>query len=122
MAGNDRLLAESRVRQMGLRPIVRFEENTEVAPGTVLRQQPTAGTKLANGAAVVIVVARRPKEVPATQVPGVVGLDVQEAARVLRAAGYLVRIRGGLTGKVVSQSPEAGAAVATRTWVTLTLR
>jgi serine/threonine-protein kinase len=101
---------------------VRFEENTEVAPGTVLRQQPAAGTKLESGAAVEIFVARRPRVVPTTRVPDVVGQEAQEAARILRAAGYLVRIRGGLTGKVVSQAPEGGTAVKTRTWVTLTLR
>ncbi|MFJ1702261.1 Stk1 family PASTA domain-containing Ser/Thr kinase [Kitasatospora sp. NPDC088346] len=77
-----------------------------VAKGAVVSASPGAGEQLAVGSPVALVVSKG--MVP---VPNVVGLDKDAAAKALADAGFKVQTSGlnlfG-TGKVASQSPQAG--------------
>lgn len=62
---------------------------------------------------------------PAVVVPDVVGVDVEQATQILHAAGLAVHGPAGVKGvihQVTGQRPEAGAKVAPRTVVKLTVR
>jgi serine/threonine-protein kinase len=54
----------------------------------VLRQEPAAGTQVAQGATVDLVVAKAPEEVA---VPGVIDSTEEEATQALEDAGFKVR-------------------------------
>jgi beta-lactam-binding protein with PASTA domain len=92
-------------------------------PGTVVSQEPAAGSEVAPGTVVAVTVAGTP-EILFTQVPGVVGDDVNTATRAVKAAG-LVAQRGDTVsssdpqGTVVSQQPAAGTSVIRGATVTL---
>jgi beta-lactam-binding protein with PASTA domain len=58
-------------------------------PGTVLSQDPSAGTKVDPGSSVEIVVARA---IPTVFVPELLGLGAQEASDTLTAAGLQPRV------------------------------
>ncbi len=78
------------------------------AAGQVLLQAPAAGTTLQPGAAVTLTIAG-PE--PGTAVPDVLGLEVEEARRVLREAGMSVVVRLEQEG-----DPEAAALRVSRVW------
>jgi eukaryotic-like serine/threonine-protein kinase len=56
--------AENAIRDAGFRPAVREIDSPGSQPGTVLQQNPGAGTTLARGSTVTIVVAAQPDEPP----------------------------------------------------------
>jgi len=90
------------------------EEATEAAePGTVVSQDPEAGTLVGEGERVDFIVARALEGVV---VPDVVGMTEDEAASALEGAGLAVRSETTYsseveTGLVVGQSPQAGVRV-----------
>ena len=80
-----------------------------VPPGTIVSQAPAAGTSVARGTMVAIVVAVRPGQ---HLVPSVVGLTLPAARRRLRAAGFNLLANVGQSGlppgsTITSQSPTA---------------
>jgi serine/threonine-protein kinase len=82
--------------------------------GTVVRQEPSAGTRVMPGTFVNIVLAAV-VTVPTVRVPSVAGLSVADAHDVLRGAGLqpglVNRARAWATaGTVTSQRPEAGSS------------
>jgi eukaryotic-like serine/threonine-protein kinase len=99
-------------------------ETESSPPGTVLTQQPAAGTMLAPGGAVDVTVARSPA---LTTVPNVAGLSEDDALRRLRAAGLVPGARVRATsdvlpsGSVIGTQPGPGTRVAVETIVELTI-
>jgi eukaryotic-like serine/threonine-protein kinase len=87
--------------------------DAEVPAGTVVRQDPAAGTEVDDGSAVSLVVSSGPGT---AAVPDVVGMDRAEAEAVLADAGFVPAsaMQYDLTapaGQVVEQLPAAGEQV-----------
>jgi len=113
--------AEAELQRRGLEVRVR-ERPSEEREGTVIDQDPAAGSELKRGDTVTIVVSTGPERVT---VPNVVGSLLDEARASLRAAGLKVTVRRRAVsdatddGRVVDQSPSAGVEVERGTDVVL---
>jgi serine/threonine-protein kinase len=88
VVGRSRDEAERLLQDAGFKTAVSEEESEDEDPGTVLRQEPAAGTQVAQGATVDLVVAKAPEEVP---VPGVIDSTEEDATQALEDAGFKVR-------------------------------
>jgi beta-lactam-binding protein with PASTA domain/predicted Ser/Thr protein kinase len=88
VVGRPRDEAERLLQDAGFKTAVSEEESEDEDPGTVLRQEPAAGTQVAQGGTVDLVVAKAPEEVP---VPGVIDSTEEEATQALEDAGFKVR-------------------------------
>jgi beta-lactam-binding protein with PASTA domain len=88
--------------------------------GVVVKQEPAPGTKLEEGAVVVLQVSKGSKAVP---VPDMVGQQASEATAALREAGFEVNIvtvpSQQPSGSVVAQNPPGGTSAETGTTVRL---
>ena len=121
VTGQNEASATAELSNVGLKADVTEEESSE-SPGTVLRQSPSAGSKVDKGGTVTIVVAKAPTKV---QVPGVIGEDQGSASSALSAAGLtVVADTQDVTdqaqdGVVVSQNPAEGAQVKKGSKVTI---
>jgi penicillin-binding protein 1A len=98
-------------------------ESAEAPAGTILAQDPAAGTELQQGKTVKLKVA---KGGPAPgNVPGVTGKKLDEARALLEAAGFRVEEKStpdeAAKGLVLSQDPRAGAQLEPGGTVTLTV-
>jgi eukaryotic-like serine/threonine-protein kinase len=108
VTGLDSQTAQSELRQAGLDVTIAKQASTE-SPGTVLSQDPAAGSSVPRGTEVQLVVAKRPPKIP-----DVTGDGEADARTALTDAGYKVRVQRQQTsdptqvGKVISQSPAAG--------------
>jgi eukaryotic-like serine/threonine-protein kinase len=100
--------AVARLRKDGFQPAVRsvFSPKTR---GTVAAQKPGAGTRIAKGATVTLLVSKGQAAKP---VPGVVGQSESQAVALLKAAGFgatPVGVPSNETkGNVIAQKPNAG--------------
>ena len=106
----ERIITE---RRLALSGATTTEPSTNT-PGTVVRQQPSAGMRVTPGTVVSIVLAAA-VTAPVVRVPSVAGLSVAEAHDVLRGAGLqpgaVSHARAWATaGTVTSQRPEAGSS------------
>lgn len=87
------------------------------APGTVVRQRPSAGSPVERGASATLWVAEHAEGAAETvEVPGVVGLPLEEAVGRMKEAGIgvsdVVRVRDDApAGTVVEQQPTPGERV-----------
>ncbi|MBX6378567.1 MAG: PASTA domain-containing protein [Clostridia bacterium] len=106
--------AERLLTEAGLR----FREETAYAAeprDTVVGQQPAEGQPLPEGGEVLLTVSLGPKPKPAFPLPGVVGMRVEEATRVLGDAGLRWENRQERTsypeGVVAAQDPQPGSPV-----------
>jgi eukaryotic-like serine/threonine-protein kinase len=121
VTGQNEASATSELSNVGLKADVTEEESTE-DPGTVLRQSPSAGSKVEKGGTVTIVVAKAPTKV---QVPGVIGQDQGAASSTLSAAGLTVVTDTqevtdeSQDGVVVDQDPQEGTQVKKGSKVTI---
>jgi serine/threonine-protein kinase len=110
LTGKDAKDAARTLRELGLKVDAGTEENSDTVPtGGVIRQEPRDGT-LFRGDTVRLVVSKGPVLV---DVPNVVGQQVEEARRILEAAGFTVDVRralGGFFGTVRLQDPAGGQA------------
>jgi beta-lactam-binding protein with PASTA domain/predicted Ser/Thr protein kinase len=88
VVGRSRDEAERLLQDAGFKTAVSEEESEDEDPGTVLRQEPAAGTQVAQGGTVDLVVAKAPEEVP---VPGVIDSTEEDATQALEDAGFKVR-------------------------------
>ncbi len=111
LTGLDVADARTRLRDLGLRSTVtRIDSNRP--EGTIVDQDPGAGTAVERGGTVALTVSSGPAAVP---VPDVVGLDEESARAQLESAGFEVRTIDEPTddptsdGVVVGQSPGPGA-------------
>ena len=88
VVGRPRQEAEATLQDAGLQVSV-SEEESEEAPGTVLRQDPAGGARVAKGRTVTLAVARAPADVP---VPGVIDAAEDDATQALEEAGFEVEV------------------------------
>jgi eukaryotic-like serine/threonine-protein kinase len=122
--GKPRDEAERLLRQAELESAVTEREDEDAEPGTVLEQDPAAGTRIAKGRTVDLVVAKEPAEVP---VPGVIDATEEDAVEALEDAGFDVRVEDGPAatpdedGIVVAQDPDPGTPRPQGSRVTITV-
>jgi serine/threonine-protein kinase len=107
----------------GLTAQVRRQLDEQVAGGHAIGTDPGAGTGVARGTNVILLISTAPV------VPDVVGLPVERARQVLAEAGLNSTVSGsvgglpflgGFANQVISQSPRAGQPVRPGTTVSLT--
>ena len=123
VVGQSQDSASAELSNVGLKASIVSQDSSET-PGTVLSQDPGAGSQASRGATVTITVARQPQQVT---VPNTVGQDQSSALSTLADAG-LTPIAGGTQpvtnqsqdNKVVAQSP-SGGKVKRGTRVTITV-
>jgi eukaryotic-like serine/threonine-protein kinase len=121
VTGLSRADAEAQLDDAGLTANVSEKESSK-DPGTVLSQDPPAGTTVDKGATVSLVVAKARPQVPdvTTGNPA-----VADAQKKLQAAGYKVQTREDptappqLAGRVTRQDPAAGERRSTGATVTI---
>jgi serine/threonine-protein kinase len=87
--GRSREEAERLLRDADLQPAVTEREDADADPRTVLEQDPAAGTRVAKGRTVDLVVAKAPADVP---VPGVIDETEEDAVETLEDAGFEVDV------------------------------
>jgi len=112
--------ARNTLQNAGFQVREQTAQNSTAPPNTVVRQDPTAGTKVSKGATVTIFVSAG-----GAQVPNVISQQVDAAEAALRAQGFNniqvneVSNPGIPDGTVVSQSPQGGSTVPTDTAIIL---
>jgi serine/threonine-protein kinase len=91
--------------------VKRADQNSNIAPNTVIETRPPPGTALQRGATVTVVVSKGPQDVA---VPNVEGLDEETAKIELEGAGFDVSVSDEPTddpandGFVLAQDPPGG--------------
>ena len=121
LVGVPRSVAVQRIRGRGLTPSVSEEESSAPA-GEVIRQSPSAGSRVESGSTVEIVVSRGEEQV---SVPNVIGRLRAEAVQALRDVGLIPSVQEQETdvpsqvGRVTDQFPPPGASVTGGTEVTV---
>jgi serine/threonine-protein kinase len=114
--------AQSTLTAAGFQVSVQTDNNSTGKPGTVVKQDPTAGTKAKFGSTVTIFVPPN-----GSLVPAVVGDDYQVALGKLSNAGFSNINRVTVTnpnvpnGTVVAQNPHSGQRVPANTQITLSV-
>ncbi|MGH3765551.1 MAG: Stk1 family PASTA domain-containing Ser/Thr kinase [Pseudonocardiaceae bacterium] len=102
------------LRRAGLTAQVQRQLDDQIAGGHAIGTDPRAGTGLTRGASVILLVSTAPV------VPDVVGLPVDRARQILADAGLNSTVSGtlggfgflgGLSNRVISQSPDPGQPV-----------
>jgi serine/threonine-protein kinase len=124
VVGRDEAEARRALEDLDLRVRVVEEESADEKPGTVLSQDPAAGSKVAPESDVTITVASEPSRVA---VPEVVGLEANDAIDELQTAGFRVRQQFAEVatpeedGVVIDQRPGAGEERTKGARVTITI-
>jgi eukaryotic-like serine/threonine-protein kinase len=91
--------------------VKRSDQNSNIAPNTVIDTRPPAGTELQRGGTVTVIVSKGPKDIA---VPNVEGLDEESARQQLEDAGFSVSVSNEPTddpandGFVLAQDPPGG--------------
>ena len=120
-----REVAEGLVRRAGFYYQIQLEVTSDMPEGKVLSQDPAAGSSLAAGGTVKLIVAQAPID-PGVQVPNVIGRTRAEATRILRNDDFLVRVSHGggaasQQGRVTDQAPPPGTRAPRRSWVEIVI-
>ena len=116
--------ARAALEDAGLDVSVRPQESEDAEPGTVLEQDPAAGTEVARDSTVTIAVAEEPET---TEVPDVVGRSQGAATETLSGQGFRIDVEEtgvdtpSEDGIVQSQSPEGGGEADRGSSVTITV-
>ena len=111
MVRNNESVAVNRLEDLGFTWELEYEENAQVPPGQVIRQNPRAGAKLPEGTVITLTISSGAE---ALYVPDVLEWDVDDARRLLEGGEYrfdvlVQQVDSGLpVGQVISQSPEPG--------------
>ena len=120
--------ASSALSQAGLKLGEVVSEQSDKGPtGTVIVQDPAAGSKVADGSLVALTISSgaTPSPLPAVEVPDTVGMTQTQAAQTLGAAGFTVEVVAEASptpsGEVVSQSPTGGVIAKTGSTVRITV-
>jgi serine/threonine-protein kinase len=112
--------ASSTAQQLGVVLEPAYVERADRAEGTIVSQDPPAGTEVERGSTVRVQVVAAPGAVP---VPTLVGLPEADAIRALMAANLSLGVRSEAfdqaipAGSVVSSAPAAGVEVSPGTQV-----
>ncbi|MGE5409017.1 MAG: protein kinase domain-containing protein [Syntrophothermus sp.] len=121
LVGSQRRVAVQEIRSLGLVPSVSEQESSAPA-GEVLRQAPSAGSRVEAGSTVSIVVAKSKQQ---ATVPNVIGKERRQAVERLREAGLTPVVEEEETevesqiGRVLDQFPVPGKQVAPKSEVTI---
>lgn len=121
LVGEQRSVAVQQIRGRGFVPSVEEERSSSPA-GQVIRQAPSAGSKLPAGSTVSIVVSKGEQK---STVPNVIGMQRSEAVEAVRAAGLTPSVQEQQTevpsqvGRVTDQFPPPGSKVKPGSTVTL---
>ena len=114
--------AVSRLTVAGLKAAIETRQVEGRPQDVVVEQRPAAGESIDEGGTVTIVVNTGQ---PPVEVPDVVGLNEQEADRILRGAGFVAsvvrRAADEPEGEVIEQNPEAGQEIPAKSTVTITV-
>ena len=109
--------AQAQAQRVGLRVTVQFEANTTTQPdGTVVKQDPAAGTEMQQGDKITITVVTGQSTVA---VPNILGMTESAAVSALQAVGLQGGSAGSApdpivpAGQVISSNPHAGILVQT---------
>ncbi len=99
------------------------EASDNVAANCIIRQSPSAGTKVDKGSSVTYVIS---SGISSTNVPSVVGFNEAAARSTLQNAGFSVNVTTAHSstvadGNVISQSPNAGSSAKKGATVTITV-
>lgn len=110
--------ADSKLKEIGLNPERQPDVFSETVPeGSVVSQDPAAGTMVQKGSAVKYVVSKGPEPPKVVTVPDVKNLTVDQASSRLSQDGLSLGTTSEEysdtvgTGKVISQSPGAGQSI-----------
>lgn len=117
--------AEAKLKKMGLKLGNVYEKASEEEAGTVIQQDPNAGSKVSKGQEVDIIVSKGPKAKKVV-VPNVIGASLERAQNALAAKGLQVgnvtKKAGNQTaGTVLSQSVAGGSEAEAGTSVDLVI-
>lgn len=114
------------LEQAGFAAVQRTEYDPSYAPGTVIDQDPAAGTQTETGVEITITVST--DNPPLVEIPNVVGLAEANAVARLEEAGFGVKVvqaeerqKGAPPGKVLAQSPARGNERPLGSTVTITV-
>jgi beta-lactam-binding protein with PASTA domain len=122
VVGMQAAAASAALRRVGL-VVGAVTRATGIREGSVIRQLPSMGTRVARGSKVDLTVATRKVMTARVTVPAVVGLQEGAASALLRrsglAVGTVTKALGALPGRVLRQSPSARANVVRGTKVNL---
>jgi serine/threonine-protein kinase len=119
-AGLTRNDAEARLEAAGFEPQVELVNSERVEAGDVIRSEPSGGTTLTRGSAVLLSVSKGPKLI---NVPVLVGSQRSVAVQRIRARGLEPILEeeesAAPEGEVIRQSPSAGSALGRGSSVTI---
>jgi serine/threonine-protein kinase len=124
VTGQSQESATAELVAVGFEVDVKEKESEDADPGTVISQDPDAGSELQKGEQVTITVAVQPKEV---DVPNVIGRSEGTATSALTAKGLTVVVQeesvttAGRDGIVIAQDPAAGTRIKRGGRVTITV-
>ena len=121
VVGKTRDEAKQAINDMNLNFENTVEYNNDVENGRVISQNVAAGTKVAKGSLISVVVSLGAEPTQDVQVPDVVNMTWADAKSKLESAGLQASYTGDADGDVVSQDIAAGTMVAPNTTVTVTL-
>jgi beta-lactam-binding protein with PASTA domain len=121
VVGDEEADATDTLEEAGVTVSITREPSDTVPAGEVISQTPAAGTEVAPGTTVTIVVSTGPAPVT---VPNVVGDEEADASDTLEEAGVTVSVTREPSdtvpeGEVISQTPAAGTEVVPGTTVTI---
>jgi serine/threonine-protein kinase len=115
--------AQANLAEAGFLVSVTEDYSDTVAPGVIISQNPTAGTKVEVGSTVTIVNSLG-KKIVEVRVPSLIGVSPETAQTFLQNSGLtwtIVYKKTNNTGLVVAQNPAAGKTVTEGTQVTITV-
>jgi beta-lactam-binding protein with PASTA domain len=122
--GQPESVAVTRLRDAGLKSSISRKTDTSAA-GTVLDESPAAGSTVAPGSTVALVVSSGPKAAATVKVPNVVGQTTDAATRILAAAGLRVQTTTAGSdkpaGTVIAEAPTADSEVQKNSVVSITI-
>jgi beta-lactam-binding protein with PASTA domain len=106
--------AAAAVRDQGLRPVVHYVWADRYAEGTVARQRPRGGAKVADGVKVDLWVSRGPLHIPTPDLTGVAASVARQrlAAESLSGKSRRAASETAPKGEIFRQKPAVGATVA----------
>lgn len=124
VVGSTKDAAVAELQSKGFTVTINEEDKPEAA-GTVVGQNPVAGTKLSSGSAVIIAISTGHVQVTA---PDVAGMDPATAVNTLKAAGFNGEMKQelqdqeGENGKVISTTLIPGTQYPSNTGITIYVR
>jgi eukaryotic-like serine/threonine-protein kinase len=124
VVGEDQTTAQKRLQRNGLKSSVSYVASSRPG-GTVVSEQPPAGTTVKRGSRVALKISNGPNPKPLKTVPDVTGQDQATATTTLRQAGFVVVTIDEPTndqtqnGIVIDEQPTPGSRIPQGSQVTI---